>query len=62
MYHVRGDNKCKQNLDWKTSREETSWEKRHRWGDNIKMDLKEIGCEGVDWIQVAQVESSGSFL
>jgi hypothetical protein len=22
---------------------------RHRWEDNIKMDHKEIGCEGVDW-------------
>jgi hypothetical protein len=23
---------------------------RHRWEDNIKMDFKEIGCEGVDRI------------
>jgi hypothetical protein len=22
---------------------------RHRWGDNSRMDLREIGCEGVDW-------------
>jgi hypothetical protein len=22
---------------------------RHRWEDNIKMDLKEVGCEGLDW-------------
>jgi hypothetical protein len=22
----------------------------HRWEDNIEMDLKEIGCEGMDWI------------
>jgi len=28
-----------------------SW---HRWEDNIKMDLKEVGCEGMDWIDVAQ--------
>jgi len=27
---------------------------RHRWGDNIKMDLQEMGCEGMDWIDVAQ--------
>jgi hypothetical protein len=26
---------------------------RHRWVDNIKMDLREIGC-GVDWIDLAQ--------
>jgi hypothetical protein len=27
---------------------------RHRWQDNIKMDVKEIVYEGVDWINVAQ--------
>jgi hypothetical protein len=27
---------------------------RHRWKDNIKTDLMEIGWEGVDWIHVAQ--------
>jgi hypothetical protein len=27
---------------------------RHRWEDTIKMDLKEIGCEGVDLINLAQ--------
>jgi hypothetical protein len=27
---------------------------RHRWVDNIKMDLGEIGWGGVDWICLAQ--------
>ena len=27
---------------------------RRRWEDNIKMDLKEVGCEGMDWIDLAQ--------
>jgi hypothetical protein len=27
---------------------------RHRWEDNIKMDLREIGINGVNWIQLAQ--------
>jgi len=27
---------------------------RHRWNDNIKMDLQEMGCEGMDWIGLAQ--------
>jgi hypothetical protein len=27
---------------------------RHRWKDNIKMDLQEVGCEGMDWIELAQ--------
>jgi len=25
-----------------------------RWEDNIKMDLSEVGCGGMDWIDVAQ--------
>jgi hypothetical protein len=27
---------------------------RRRWGDNIKMDLREIGFGDVDWINLAQ--------
>jgi hypothetical protein len=27
---------------------------RHRWEDNIKKDLSEIGFGGVDWINLAQ--------
>jgi hypothetical protein len=27
---------------------------RHRWKDNIKMDLREIGIDGANWIQLAQ--------
>jgi hypothetical protein len=27
---------------------------RRRWEDNIKMDLREIGIDGANWIQVAQ--------
>jgi hypothetical protein len=27
---------------------------RHRWDDNIKMDLREIGFGDVDWINLAQ--------
>ena len=27
---------------------------RHRWEDNIKMDKKETGWEGMDWIDLAQ--------
>ena len=26
---------------------------RHRWDDNIKMDLQEVGCWGMDWIELA---------
>jgi hypothetical protein len=27
---------------------------RHRWEDNIKMDLQEVGWGGMDWIDMAQ--------
>jgi hypothetical protein len=27
---------------------------RHRWEDNIKMDLREVGCGDMDWIHLAQ--------
>jgi len=27
---------------------------RRRWEDNIRMYLREIGLEGVDWIRLAQ--------
>jgi hypothetical protein len=27
---------------------------RRRWVDSIEMDLKEIGWDGVDWIDMAQ--------
>jgi hypothetical protein len=25
-----------------------------RWGDNIKMDLQDVGCGSMDWIELAQ--------
>ena len=27
---------------------------RRRWEDNIKLTVQEIGCEGMDWIDLAQ--------
>jgi len=27
---------------------------RCRWEDNIKMDLQEVGCVGMNWIKLAQ--------
>jgi len=28
---------------------------RRRWEDNIKMDLREVGCGAVNWMELAQV-------
>ena len=27
---------------------------RRRWEDNIKLELQEVGCGGMDWIELAQ--------
>jgi hypothetical protein len=27
---------------------------RLRWEDNIKVDLQEVGCGGMDWIELVQ--------
>ena len=27
---------------------------RRIWEDNIKVDLQEVGCGGMDWIEMAQ--------
>jgi len=27
---------------------------RHRWEDNIEIDLQEVGCGGMDWIELSQ--------
>jgi len=29
-----------------------------RWEDNIKMDLQEVRCAGMDWIELAQDSDS----
>jgi hypothetical protein len=35
---------------------------RHRWEDNTRMDLREVGWEGVDWMDVAQDRDQGRAL
>jgi len=32
---------------------------RPRWEDNIKMDLQEVGCGGMDWIDLAKNTNNG---
>jgi hypothetical protein len=48
------DEKCIHYFGWKTWRELTTWKTRHRWEDSIRMEVKEIGWEGVDWMHLAQ--------
>jgi len=35
---------------------------RHKWKGNSKMELKEIGWEGTDWINLAQDRDRGKVL
>jgi hypothetical protein len=35
---------------------------RRRWKDNIRMDLQEVGCEGMDWIDLVQDRDRGRAL
>jgi len=41
-------------LEWKPKGKRPLGRPRHRWEDNIKMDLQEVGCGGMDWIELAQ--------
>jgi hypothetical protein len=34
---------------------------RHRWEDNIKIDLREVGW-GMDWVDLSQEGASGGLL
>ena len=37
-------------LVWKSEGKRPQGRPRRRWEDNIKMDLQEVGGEGMDWI------------
>jgi hypothetical protein len=39
---------------WKPEGKRPLGRPRRTWEDNSKMDLQEVGCEGMDWIELAQ--------
>jgi hypothetical protein len=41
-------------LEGKSEEERALRSVRRRWDDNIKMDLQEVGLEGMGWIDLAQ--------
>ena len=41
-------------LVWKPEGKRPLGRPRCRWEDNIKMGLQDVGCGGMDWIQLAQ--------
>jgi hypothetical protein len=38
----------------RAERKRTLGRPRHRWEDNIKMDLRDIGIDGSNWIRLVQ--------
>jgi hypothetical protein len=47
MWHVWGQERCIQGFGGATSGKEPLGRPRNRW-DDIKMDLQEVGLEGID--------------
>jgi hypothetical protein len=41
-------------LVWKPERKRPFGRPRRRWKDNIKMNLQEVGCGGMDCIELVQ--------
>ena len=39
---------------WKSEGKRPLGKPRLIWEDIIKVDLQEVGCEGMDWIELAQ--------
>jgi hypothetical protein len=56
------DEKCVQYFGLKSERKRPFGRSRHRWEDDIKMDLGVIGWEVVGWINLTQNKINGGFL
>jgi hypothetical protein len=41
-------------LDGKPEGKRPLWRPRHRWEDNINMNLQEVGCGGMNWIELVE--------
>jgi hypothetical protein len=55
MWHAWGrTEKCTKVFVGKPKRKRPLGRPRRRWEDEIRMDLREIGLGGVDWIRLAQ--------
>jgi hypothetical protein len=51
---MREERKVYKVLEGKPEEKRPMGRPRRRWEDGIRMDLREIGLGGVDWIQLAQ--------
>jgi len=46
--------RCIEVLVGKTEGKRPLGRRRHRWENNIKMDLQDVGCGGMGWIHLVQ--------
>jgi hypothetical protein len=53
VWHAWGGERCLQGFGWEARSEETTG-KTFRWEDKIKIDLRETGIVGANWIRLAQ--------
>jgi len=49
-----GDERCIQGFVGKPEGKRPLGRPRRRWEDNIKMNLQDVGCGGMYWIDLAQ--------
>jgi len=49
-----GEERCVQGLVGKSEGKKPLGRPRHRWKDNIKMYIQEVGCGGYGWIELVQ--------
>jgi hypothetical protein len=49
-----GQRECIKDIGGKARWKETTGRPRRWWVNNIKMDLREIGLDGMDWIDLAK--------
>ena len=57
-----GEERRVQSFGGETCGKESLGRSSRRWEDNIKMDLQELECGGMDWMEMAQNGESGGLL
>ena len=53
-----GEERCRQGFSEKAEGRRPLGRPRRRWEDNIKMDLQEVECGGVNWLDKAKDRDS----
>jgi hypothetical protein len=48
-----GWERCLQGFGWRPEEKRPPGRPKRRWEDNIKMDLREIGIDDLNWIRLA---------